>query len=314
MTKARKSGAVLRRVKLIHLPYPKDALAVATRAITEWSDDDVPRLSASVAFYTLLSLAPLFVVVVAVAGLAYGEKAAHGQLVWQIRDLGGPDGARAIQALVQGAHNPHAGVVAALLGVAALMFGASSAVMELRYALNTIWNVPVDRSSTGFAAIPRLIKERFYSFALVLGAGFLLLLSLVLNAWIAALGTFIGSLPPAPGYRLQIATSLASLVMTTFLFAAIYKAVPDVHLKWDDVAVGASVTSLLFTVGKHIIGLYLGKAGLGSAYGAAGSLVVVLVWIYYSAQLFFLGAEFTKVYARTFGSHSAGAMAPAERR
>jgi membrane protein len=273
--------------------------------ISEWVDDRVPRLGASLAFYTLLSLAPLLVVVVAVAALVYGQDAARGQLVWQIQGLVGPEGARAIQGLVQGAYKPGTGLIATLLGVLTLAFGASSVVVELRDALNTISHVPLDPGNTGLSSIFGLVKERFYSFAMILGIGFLLLVSLVLNAWIAAMGKFFASALPTPESLLHVATFVISFLVITFLFAAIYKMLPDVRLQWSDVAVGASVTSLLFTLGKQLIGLYLGKTTFGSTYGAAGSLVIVLVWVYYSAQLFFLGAEFTKVYTKTFGSQFA---------
>jgi membrane protein len=250
------------------------------------------------------------VVIVAVAALAYGQKAAEGQLVWEIGDLVGPDGARTIEGLIRDAYKPGTGAIATAVGLLTLAFGASSVVVELRDALNTIWHVPLARGNTGFASIIVIIKDRFYSFAMVLGIGFLLLVSLVLNAWIAAMGKSIGSFLPIPELVLQLATSVLSFVIVTFMFAAIYKVLPDVHLKWSDVAVGACVTSLLFTVGKQLIGLYLGKASFGSTYGAAGSLVVVIVWVYYSAQLFFLGAEFTKVYTRTFGSQFANKLQP----
>ena len=287
------------RVSSLHL---KELPELLKETVSEWLDDKAPRLGASLAFYTLLSLAPLLIVIVAVAALVYGQEAARGQLVWQIQDLVGPDGAKAIQDLIQGAYKPGTGVVASLLGLLTLAFGASSVVVELRDALNNIWHVPPDSRNTGFASLFRLAKERFYSFALILGVGFLLLVSLVLNAWIAAMGSFFGSFLPTPEAVLHAATFLFSFVVITFLFAAIYKLLPDVHLRWSDVAIGASVTSLLFTIGKQLIGLYLGKASFGSTYGAAGSLVIVLVWVYYSSMLFFLGAEFTKIYTKTFGS------------
>jgi len=282
---------------------PKELLALLKETVSEWSDDNVPRLGASLAFYTLLSLAPLLVVVVAIAGIAYGKQAAQGQLFWQIRGLVGPDGARAIQGLLEGAYKPGTGAVATVLGILTLAVGASSVVVELRAALNTIWHVPTAPDDTRLSSIFRLVKERFYSFALILGVGFLLLVSLVLNACLAAMGKFFGGFLPAPEGLLQAATSLISFLVITGLFAAIYKLVPDVRLKWSDVTIGASVTALLFTAGKHLIGLYLGKASFGSTYGAAGSLVVVLVWVYYSSQLFFFGAEFTKVYTKKYGSH-----------
>jgi membrane protein len=242
-------------------------------------------------------------VVVAIAGIAYGKQAAQGQLFWQIQGLVGSDGARAIQGLLEGAYKPGTGILATVLGVLTLAVGASSVVVELRAALNTIWRVPTSSEDTGLSSIFRLVKERFYSFALILGVGFLLLVSLVLNALLAAIGKFFGGLLPAPEGVLQAATTLISFLVITGLFAAIYKLVPDVQLQWSDVMVGASVTALLFTAGKHLIGLYLGKASFGSTYGAAGSLVVVVVWVYYSSQLFFFGAEFTKVWTSKYGSH-----------
>ena len=184
-----------------------------------------------------------------------------------------------------------------------MAIGATSVVVELTDALNTIWKVPTPGGDTGLVAgIRRIAKERFYSFAMVLGIGFLLLVSLVLSAWLAAMGRFFRSFLPAPEPILEAATFLISFIVVTALFAAIYKLLPAVRLEWSDVIIGASVTSLMFTIGKQLVGLYLGKAGFGSTYGAAGSLAVLLVWVYYSAQLFFLGAEFTKVYTRTFGS------------
>jgi len=296
---------ILHRIREFSHLCHNELLGMFKETVSEWGNDRAPRLGASLAFYTLLSLAPLLVVIVAVAALVYGHEAARGQLVWQIRGLVGPDGARAIQGLVQGAYKPGTGVIATFLGFLTLAFGASSVVVELRDALNTIWHVPLDRGNTGLSSIFRLVKERFYSFAMILGVGFLLLVSLVLNAWIGAMGKFFASALPTPESLLQVATFLISFLASTFLFAAIYKMLPDVRLQWSDVAVGALVTSLLFTIGKQLIGLYLGKTSFGSTYGAAGSLVIVLVWVYYSAQLFFLGAEFTKVYTKAFGSHFA---------
>jgi membrane protein len=182
--------------------------------------------------------------------------------------------------------------------------------LELRDALNTIWGVPAPAASFCVRGILVLAKERFYSFGLILAIGFLLLVSLVLNVVIAATGSFFGSILPASESSLQGTVAFTTFLVGTFLFAAIYKFLPDVQLKWSDVIVGASFTSLLFTVGKQLLGIYLGKASFVSMYGAAGSLVIVLVWVYYSAQLFFFGAEFTKIYTRTFGSHFAAQMHP----
>lgn len=267
-----------------------------------WMDDNGPRLGASLAFYTLLSLAPLLIVAVAVAAIAFGQQAAQGQLIWQIQDLVGTDGARAIQDLIQSAYKPAAGTAATALGILALAFGASAVVVDLRDALNSIWHVPSIPTLASFRHFLHLLKVRFYLFGMILGVGFLLLVSLALNAALAAIGTLLGSKLATSAPVLHVAVFVISFLVITFLFAAIYKFLPDVRLKWSDVIVGAGFTSLLFTIGKQAIGFYLGKASFGSTYGAAGSLVIVLVWVYYSAQLFFLGAEFTKIYTEMYGS------------
>lgn len=278
-------------------------MGLGGEALREWRRDNAPRLGAALAFYTVLSLAPLVVVLVAVAGFVFGSTAAQGQVAWQIQDLIGPDSAEAVALLVQGGHRPEAGAGAALVGMAVLFMGASSVVVELRDALNTIWGVPIPDSGTGMSIMAGLVKERFYSFVLVMAAGLLLLACLAVNTWTGMLGAFLGPLVTAPGYVLRAFAFVASFVVTTVLFGVIYRVLPDVHIEWRDVAIGAIVTSMLFSAGNQIIGLYLGEAGLRPAYGAAGSLVIVLIWVYYSAQIFFLGAEFTKVYSRKLGSH-----------
>jgi membrane protein len=192
--------------------------------------------------------------------------------------------------------------MAAVLGLLTLVFGASAVMAELRDALNIIWHAPAPAAFSSLRSFARLVEERFYMFGLVLGVGFLLLVSLALNAAVSALGTLFGSHLPVSEPVLRLAIFLASFLVATFLFAAIYKFLPDTRLKWSDVIVGACFTSLLFTIAKQLIGICLGKASFGSTYGAAGSLVIVLVWVYYSAQLFFPGAEFTKVYTEMFGS------------
>ena len=268
---------------------------VFRQASSEWINDNARRLGASVAFYTLLSLAPVLVIAVAVAAVIYGQEAAQGRLASEIQGIAGSDVARSIQEIIIRAYQPRTGVIATLLGLATLAFGASSIFVELHDAMNTIWHVslPLDRSNA--ATIIRLIRDRFYSFATVLGIGFLLLISLVLNAWIAAMRIAVP----------RAATFMILYLVTAVLFAALYKIVPDVGLKWSDVALGAMITSLLFMIGKQFMGLYFAHASFGSAYSAAGSPVVVLLWVYYSAQLFFWGAEFSKVYTKTMGSQCA---------
>jgi membrane protein len=260
----------------------------------EWDLHKAPKLGAGLAYYTILSLAPLLIVIISVIGFALGKKAAEGRILEQIQGLVGSQGAEAIQTVIANANKPATGTLATIIGLLTLFLGASGVFGELHDALNTIWDVPA-RQSAGFAG---LIRQRFLSFGMVLAIGFLLLVSLVLSAGIAAAGTFVGGLLPVPEFVLQIVNLVVSVVVITALFALIYRFLPDEHPEWRDVIVGAAVTSVLFSVGKLLIGLYLGKASVGSPYGAAGSLVVVLVWIYYSAQIFLFGAEFTHVYAR----------------
>jgi membrane protein len=264
-----------------------------SQASTEWFNDNVPRLGAAVAFYTLLSLAPVIVLAVAVAAVAFGQEAAQGRLAAEIQGMAGPDVAQAIQALVKGANQPQAGVIATVLGLIILVLGASSVFVELHDAMNTIWGVPFLLARNKATTIILMIRDRFYSFATVMGIGFLLLIALAWNAWIVAAKIAV---PPA-------ATFLFLYLLVAVLFATLYKIVPDVPLKWSDVVLGAPITSLLFMLGKHLIGLYFANANLGSTYGAAGSPVVILLWVYYSSQLFFWGAELSKVYAKALGSH-----------
>ncbi|MGA2182625.1 MAG: YihY/virulence factor BrkB family protein [Bryobacteraceae bacterium] len=265
---------------------------VFRQASSEWIDDNAPRLGASVAFYILLSLAPVIVIAVAVAAVVYGQEAAQGRLASEIRGVAGPDVARTIQEIIKSAYKPRTGVIATLLGLVTLIFGASSIFVELHDAMNTIWHVSLPPDRTNAAAIIRLIRNRFYSVAMVLGIGFLLLVSLLLNAWIAARSIAVP----------QAATFMILYLVIAVLFAALYKIVPDVTLKWSDVAPGAMITSLLFMIGKQFMGLYFAHTSFGSAYSAAGSPIVVLLWVYYSALLFFWGAEFSKVYKKTVES------------
>jgi membrane protein len=281
-----------------------DIKALLSVSFEEWNRHKGPRLGAALAFYTLLSLTPLLLIVVSIAGLVFGRQAAQSQIVWQVQDLAGPAGAHAIQALLEGARNTTHGILATVLGLLTLLFGASGVLIELRDALNTIWEVPPTQR-TGLQNLADLIKERMFSFALVLAIGFLLLVSLAINACISALGTFSAQSFPISEGILHAANTLLSFIVITGLFAAIYRVMPDARIEWRDVALGAAVTSLLFTVGKLLIGLYLGKASFASTYGAAASIVLLIVWVYYSGQIFFLGAEFTKVFADRYGSQPA---------
>ncbi|MCC6418678.1 MAG: YihY/virulence factor BrkB family protein [Gemmataceae bacterium] len=269
---------------------------VLKQTASEWSNDNAPRLGASLAFYTMLSLAPLLVVVVASAGMAFGEEAARGELVNQIESMIGPEGASAVQTMLANAYQPTVGIWATSISVVVLLVGATGVFVELKDSLNIIWDVPPRQTS----GVWNMIKSRLLSFAMVLGIGFLLLISLVLSAVLAAVSNFFGGAGPAGLWRaLELVVSFGVL---TLLFAMIYKFLPDVQITWGDVWVGAALTAALFTLGKYLIGLYLGSSSFDSTYGAAGSLAVFLIWVYYSAQIVFFGAELTEVYANRFGS------------
>jgi membrane protein len=265
----------------------------------EWSEDDAPHIGAALAFYTILSLAPLLVVMIAIAGWVLGQKAVSGQLMTQIQGMVGSEGAKAIQEMLKAASNPKQGIAASALGLLTLLFGAASVLGELRLALNRIWKVPKPEEE-GVAGI---IKNQSRLLGLVLGCGFLLLVSLVLSATLAAAGKFMQSALPAPAFMFEAVNFVVSLAVLAGVFAAIFKYIPSVNVPWGDVLLGAGVTSILFTLGKFLIGLYLGKASIGSTFGAAGSLVIVLVWVYYSSQILFFGAEFTHVYSKMHGSN-----------
>lgn len=265
-----------------------------------WNRINAPRLGAALAYYTMLSTAPLVVLSIAIAGLVFGADAARGQVLEQIRGVVGYQGALAIQGLLQSAAKPGSGMAAAGAGGLVLLWGASGVLGELRDSLNAVWGVE-PAGGEGFLSI---IRYRFVSFAMVLGIGFLLLVSLLLSTAIAAAGKMFNDALPAPEPVLEIINLVFSFGTITVLFALLYKLVPDVHVEWRDVWIGAAVTALLFSLGKFAIGLYLGKAGIGSAYGAAGSLVAYIVWVYYSAQIFFFGAQFTRMFAELHGSHT----------
>jgi membrane protein len=278
-------------------------LSLLGRVVKEWNEDNAMSWSASVAFYTLLSLAPLLILMVAIAGFVYGKEAAQGELVLGLRNLVSPEISPAVQIMLTRAHDTSTGLITVIFGSVILFFGASSVLTELHDALNAIWHVTNDPNATDAATVFRLVKERAYSFVVIIGCGLLLLASLLLDSWVGALETIFRWRSLSSSDWFGPAFFTMSFIVITFVFAVIYKLIPDVDLNWRDVAVGGLATALLFVVGKQLISLYIGKTDMGSAYGAAGSLIVVLVWVYYSAQVFFLGAEFTKVYAETFGSH-----------
>jgi membrane protein len=286
----------------------KDITPLIGATVRNWHDDKAPRLGAALSYYVILSLAPAVVIVLAVSGWAFGATAAQGRLLWQIQDLVGSEGAKVIRTLIEGTHPQSTGLVATLLGLVTLFFGASAAVHELRDALNTIWRVRSDTTCSRTRGLFNLVKERLISFALVLGAGLFLLASLVVRACTSAVSRYLHPILAPSHAVIETVAWLVSFAIITVLFAFVFKVLPSVALKWSDVAVGAVLTSLLFTAGKAILGVYLAKAGFAGAYGAAGSLVILLVWVYYSAQVFFLGVEFSRAYACRFGSMFAAAL------
>ena len=271
--------------------------ALLRETCSEWYDDRAPRLGAALAFYTVFALAPGLVLVIALAALLLGREAAQGQIISQVEDLAGVAGAEAVRATIESARNAGGSLLATSLGVVTLLFGLWGVFGELQDALNMIWRVPSGPSRGLFG----VVKKRLWSFTMVVGIGFLLLVSLAASAWLAALGKFFSGLLPMPATVMEAMNAVLSFVVITFMFALIYKLLPDVKLAWRNVWTGAAVTAVLFTIGKTMIGLYLGRSTVASVYGAAGSLIVVLLWVYYSAQIVFFGAEFTKVYSRRTG-------------
>jgi membrane protein len=240
----------------------------------------------------------LVLIVISVAGLVFGTEAARQALLTQVQQLVGSEGAKMVGTMIASAQKPATSIIATVLGVVMLLFGASGVFAELHDSLNKIWEVN-NTPSQGFCGV---IRERFVSFGMVLGIGFLLLVSLLLSAGLSAVGELFLQTLPVPAFVLQAVNQLLSVLVITLLFAAIYRFLPSDRLPWNDLWVGSLGTAILFVIGKFAVGAYLGHAGVGSAYGAAGSLVVLLVWIYYAAQLFFVGAEFTRAHARRHGS------------
>lgn len=277
----------------------KTILDLLKETFSEWNKDKASRLAAALAYYTVFSLAPLLIIVIAIAGSVFGEEAARGELVGQIQGLVGRDGAEFIETAIQNASQPTTGTIASIISVVVLLFGASGVFAELQDALNTVWEVQ-PKPERG---IINFIRTRFLSFTMVLGVGFLLLVSLVISTALTALISYFSHLLPAGiEFISQLANFIASFAITTLVFGLIYKVLPDVKIAWSDVWIGAAITSVLFSIGRYLLGQYLGNSSFGSTYGAAGSLVVILAWVYYAAQILFFGAEFTQVYARRCGS------------
>lgn len=272
---------------------------LAKKSASAWIGDYAPSMGAALSYYTVFSLAPMLLIVVAVAGLVFGQDAARGALAEQLSSMMGAQGAEAVQGLLASASKPSEGILATVIGVAVLLLGATTVFGELQDSLDRIWHAPAKPEGGGLWG---LIRTRFLSFGMILGIAFLLMISLVVSAGVAAIGNWWG--PVFGGWEIlaQVVTFLFGLAVTTVGFALIYKLMPRVKVQWHDVWIGAAVTALLFSLGRFLIGLYIGKSGVASGFGAAGSLIIVFVWVYYSAQIFLLGAEFTWVYATTYGS------------
>lgn len=263
----------------------------------EWSEDDAPRLAASLSYYTAFSLAPLLLVILALLSFFFGDEAARGQIVAQFSNEIGVESAEFIQEMIQDSSEGDGGIISTIISVVMLLVGATGLFMQLQSALNEIWDIEVD--SGGFIS---MIKKRAFSFGLLMTLAFLLLISLVINSVIASLDTYLTGVMPAFQFIVQIITLIVSFGISTALFAIIYKYMPDATIAWRDVMIGAAVTSALFTLGRFGLSLYIGTIGVSSSYGAAGSFLVILLWVYYSAQIMMFGAEFTQVYARRYGT------------
>lgn len=264
------------------------------KSVTAWINDDAASMGAAIAYYTVFSLSPLLLIVIAVAGAVFGVDAVRGEVAIQLASIIGQDGARVVQDLIRSVNQPVDGALATLVSLFVLFIGATSVFTELQTALNRIWHVPKRVESSWWV----LLRARFLSFGLILGLAFLLMVSLVISVALAAVGRWADDILPGWESILQFLNFTLSFGVTTVLFAIIYKFIPQARIAWRDVMLGAVVTAALFEVGKLLISLYIGKAGVASSYAAAGSIVVLLMWVYYSAQIFLLGAEFTWVQAQ----------------
>lgn len=268
-------------------------------SVAAWLDDYAPSMGAALSYYTVFSLAPLLVIVVSIAGLVFGADAVRGEVFGQISGLMGAEAAKGIEDMLASVSKPSTGALSAIVGAVVLLIGATTVFGELQDALDRIWRAPAREKTSGLWS---LVRARLLSFGMILGVAFLLLVSLVASAAITALGKWWGGWFEGWEVVLQIINALVGFALTTAVFALIYKVMPRVKVGWGDVWLGAAVTALLFTIGRFLIGLYIGKTGVASGFGAAGSVAVIFVWVYWSAQVFLVGAEFTWVYARRLGS------------
>ncbi len=289
----------------------KETWVLVKTALTSWGDDYAQSMGAALAYYSLFSIAPLLLIVISIAGLVFGQEAARGEITGQLQSLMGAHGAFAVQSMLESVNKPVQGITATLVGVVLLLVGATSVFGELQDSLDRIWRAPV-RASSG---LWNLIRARLLSFGMILGIGFLLMVSLVFSAALTATTKWWGPLFTGWEFLANIVNFIFSFLMVTGMFAMIYKIMPRVRVRWDEVWIGAAITAVLFTIGKFVIGFYIGSSGVASTFGTAGSLVALLVWVYYSAQIFLMGAEFTWAYSHIFGSrknkHTPQALADA---
>jgi membrane protein len=268
------------------------------KAFRGWRQDNAARLGAALAYYSLLTLTPLLIVLIAVAGLVLGREEAQARVVAELEDLVGSGGASALEQMIQSAHEPQLGTLATAAGIIALLVGATSVLVEIKGSLNTIWRTHPPRRP-----LLAILRDRVMALGMILTIGFFLLLSLLISAVLtAASDGFLAMVLPDPGPLVKFAHSVAALLVNALLFSIVFKVLPDTRIAWSDVWLGAIVTSLLFAAGKGLVGIYLGRSSITSIYGAAGSIVAIVIWVYYEAQVLFYGAELTRAYAQSYGS------------
>lgn len=264
------------------------------QTVQEWQQDKVPILAAALAYYMVFSVAPIVIIVIAVVGFIVGETVARQEVIEQMEALIGSDATESVRVVIQNQFKPSSSIIATLIATVTVIFGATTVVVQLKQALNMIWGVEPKPGQ----GVKGFVKTRILSVLMVMGIGLVLLLSLVLSAVLAGVDRLLEQYLSVPSLIWAMADNLISVILMTLLFGQIYRVLPDVEIAWKDVAVGSAITAILFTLGKAGISIYLGNSSVGSAYGAAGSLVIFLMWVFYSAQIFLLGAEFTKVWAR----------------
>jgi membrane protein len=277
---------------------------ILREAFNRWIADGASEMAAALSFYTVFSLAPILIVATALAGFVFGRDAAQGQIVRQLEGLIGQTSAAAIQGMILAANRPAQGIIATIASIVSLTVGAVGVLGQLKVSLNRIWK------TEEAGGVKEVVKRNAIFLSMILGIGFLLMVSLIINAALAFAGKWMSSLLPATSVMLQLAAELASLGVITVLFAAMFRILPSAKINWGDVWVGAAVTACLFSLGKFALGMYLGRSTVGSAYGAAGAILIVLLWVYYSGLIFYFGAEFTKAYSEVYGSRNRMAKAP----